>query len=132
MTRRLPERPSARAAGPELQVLAKWEDFTGWLLLHTARWPRWSRFSLCQRVVDHALDVSMALVDARYEPARRAELLRRANLALERMRLLLRLARASGLSSTRGFESAVRGVDEAGRMIHGWRVAIGERPEART
>ena len=26
-----------------------------------------------------------------------------------------------------GFETAMRGIDELGRMVHGWRVAIGER-----
>jgi len=26
-----------------------------------------------------------------------------------------------------GFETAMRGIDELGRMVHGWRVALGER-----
>jgi len=47
---------------------------------------------------------------------------------LERMRFLLRVARDSRVENAGGFEGAVRRIDEVGRMVHGWRVAIGERP----
>lgn len=120
-------RPPAREAGPELLVLARWEEFSGWLLQHTGRWPRTVRFTLCRRVQEHALDVAELLVAARYDPRRRRDHLRRINLLLERMRLLLRLARGVGAASPRGFESAIRGVDEAGRMIHGWRKTLEAR-----
>jgi len=112
-------RPPPREAPPELLVLQRWEAHSAWLLQHTSRWPRSMRFTLCRRVQEHALDVAEMLVVARYEPRERAGLLRRANLVLERMRLLLRFARAGGASSARAFESAVRGIDETGRMIHG-------------
>ena len=121
-------RPPAREAGPELLVLAKWEEFTGWLLAHTSRWPKSARFTLCQRVQNAALDVAEMLVVARYEPRARVRTLRRCNLTLERMRLLLRLARAAGVMPPAGFESAMRGLDETGRMLHGWR----ERAERET
>lgn len=86
------------------------------------------RFTLTQRLDNHALDVVEMLVSARYEPAVRRRLLPEINLRLERMRFLLRLARDSKVGTPAGFESAVRRIDEAGRMVHGWRVAIGERP----
>ena len=117
-------RPPAREAGPELLVLAKWEEFTGWFLGHTGRWPRSVRFTLCRRAQDHALDVAELLVVARYEPRRRRDHLKRVNLILERMRLLLRLAREMGAVSPKGFESSMRSIDEAGRMIHGWRKSL--------
>jgi len=104
-----------------LLVLGRWEEFTGWLLQHTGRWPRSVRFTLCRRVQEHALEVAELLVVARYDPRRRRDLLRRTNLILERMRLLLRLARGMGVGSGKGFESAMRGLDEAGRMVYGWR-----------
>ena len=49
------------------------------------------------------------------------------NLRLERLRFLLRLARKTNATSRKAFESAMRRIDEAGRMIHGWRTAIGGR-----
>ncbi|MCP3920022.1 MAG: four helix bundle protein [bacterium] len=121
----LSSRPPARETGPELLVLARWETFTAWLLAHTGRWPKTARFTLVQRLQNHALDVAEHLVVARYEPSRRRAVLHEANLLLERMRLLLRLARENGVQSRSGFESAARGLDEVGRMLHGWRRSLG-------
>ena len=115
------ERPRPRTAGPELLVLAHWEAFTTWLLECCGRWPRTVRFTLAQRLEDHALDVLELLVVARYQPRRRAQCLHDANLRLERMRLLLRVARARTIMSARAFEKACHDVDAAGRMLHGWR-----------
>ncbi len=130
MSAYMAHRPPPREAGPELLVLARWEEFTGWLLQHTARWPRSARFTLCQRVQNHALDVTEMLVVARYEPRERAKLLPRVNLLLERMRFLFRLAVASRVMPGRGFETAMRRVDEAGRMLHGWRETLRNREPA--
>lgn len=124
-------RPPAREAGPELVVLAHWETFVGWLLDHCGRWPRSVRFSLTLRLENHALDVLELMVVARYEPRRRPDALRRANLVLERMRLLCRVARTRGVMSARAFEKAMRDVDEAGRMLHGWRTSVGGRAQPR-
>ena len=129
MTSHLSRRPSAREAGPELLVLQRWEECTGWLLDHTARWPKSARFSLVRRVDDHALDVTELLIAARWEPAERPAALRAVNLRLERLRMLLRIARARGITSAHGFESAMRAIDETGRMVHGWRQAL-DRAEA--
>lgn len=127
------DRPPAREAGPELLVLQRFEEFVPWLLAHTARWPKSVRFTLAQRVENHALDVVEHLVLARYDTRRRRAALLRTNLTLERMRHLLRIARARGVGSAQGFESAMRGIDEAGRMVGGWLRNLPERrrPERR-
>lgn len=54
----LSNRPAAREAGHELLILAKWEEFTGWLLEHTAKWPKSARFGLedCSRYISALLD----------------------------------------------------------------------------
>ncbi|MBX3464317.1 MAG: four helix bundle protein [Planctomycetes bacterium] len=121
------DRPPAAEAGPELLVLRQWEEFTGWFLNHTGRWPKAARFSLTQRLENHALDVTEMLVQARYEPRQRAGLLRAINLRLERMRFLCRIARDAKVEQPKGFEATLRRLDEVGRMVHGWRVAIGDR-----
>jgi len=120
-------RPPARTAGPELLCLQKWEDTAGRLIESTARWPKSARFSLVQKVDNHALDIVEMLVVARYEPGLRKKLLRQINLRLERLRFLLRIARTRNVMPAEKFETAMRGVDELGRMVHGWRVAIGDR-----
>lgn len=124
----LSNRPHARQAGPELLVLERWEEFCGWLLAHTGRWPKSARFTLCQRVQNHALDVVELLVVARWEPRVRKRSLRRANLLLERMRHLFRLARGANVMPRASFESAMLGLDETGRMLGGWRKALNARP----
>jgi hypothetical protein len=70
------DRPRPREAGPGLLVLAHWEAFVPWLLEHCGRWPRSARFSLTQRLENHALDVLELLVVARYQPRHRAGSLR--------------------------------------------------------
>jgi hypothetical protein len=110
-----------------LLVLAKWEDFTGWLLENTSKWPKSARFGLVRRVDDHALDITELLIVARWEPRERKTALREVNLRLERMRFLLRIARSRGVMPAGGFETAMRHVDEAGRMVHGWRETLGAR-----
>jgi len=124
VTGHLSHRPEAREAGPELLVLSKWETFSAWLFEHSGRWPKSARFTLAQRVQVLALELAELLVVARYEPAQRRAVLRQANLALERMRVLLRLALAARVTSASGFESAMRGIDETGRMLHGWRKSL--------
>lgn len=121
-------RPSPRPAGPELLVLAKFEEFTGVLLERTAKWPKSTRFTLTQRIENHALDVVEDLVIARYRPPERATRLVAVNLRLERMRHLFRLAKAAGACPFTVFESSLKALDETGRMVHGWRTgrAAGE------
>lgn len=126
------DRPRPRFAGPELLVLAHWETFVPWLLEHCGRWPRSVRFTLAQRLEDHALDVLELLVVARYQPHQRAGSLHEANLRLERMRFLLRVAKARAITPARAFEKACHDLDETGRMLHGWRQRSRPTPQPET
>lgn len=122
-------RPPAREAGPELLVLARFEEFATWFAERCARWPKHARFTLTQRLLNHAFDVLEELVVARYSRRDRRARLDAVNLRLERMRHLLRIARATGVCPHTTFESALRQLDEVGRMLHGWRSAVGGVPE---
>ena len=126
MTARV-DRPEPRRAPDELLVLQRAEELAAWLLERSCRWPKRLRFVLTQRIENHALDLVEMLVQARYEPRRRRATLTEANLRLERVRFLLRIARAGGTSTPRVHEGLVRRVDEIGRMLHGWRVSAGDR-----
>jgi hypothetical protein len=94
------DRPPAAEAGPELLVLQKWEAFAAWFLNHTARWPKAARFTLTQRLENHALDVTELLVAARYDPRRRKPLLHDVNLRLERLGLPVRFANMTSVFTT--------------------------------
>lgn len=118
-------------AGPDLVLLDRWEAFVDWLLGHTARFPKAMRCTITQRLENHALDVTEMLIIARYQPDARATLLPGVNLIYERMRHLLRLVRRRGVLAARSFETAMRRLDECGRMTHGWLHAR-RQPRARS
>ena len=105
---------------PEVpQVFLVWEAFLGWLLDQTAKFPRDVRHTLTNRIDNLALDVYEGIVEARYTRERHS-ILRRANLNLEKLRLLLRLAHTRRHLSHGAHERAQREIDTAGRMIGGW------------
>ena len=104
----------------EVPVLfVHWERFLSWLLDHTEKFPRRLRLTLTNRIDNMALGVFEALVEARYTKNRRS-ILARVNLELEKLRLLLRLARDRGCLSRRSFEHACKEINQAGRMVGGW------------
>ena len=126
-----PKPAGARQAEVELLALSRWDEHTAWLLDRTTRWPKTMRMTLTQRVESEALDIVGMLVLARYRRSGRRAVLDEANLALERLRYLLRFARGRGALSAATFEAAVRGVDEVGRMLYGWRQRLAEEGRTR-
>ncbi len=109
-------------AEAELPLFVLWERTLGDLLDRTAKFPKAVRFSFTSRVDNHALDILEAIVEARFATGRRrATLLREADVRLSKLRILLRLCRDRRYLDRKGFEHVARNLDEAGRMIGGWR-----------
>ena len=103
----------------DLPVFVAWLDFLQWLLPTTAKLPRHIRFTFVNRIDNLALDVVEDLVEARYSRDRRA-VLARANLRLEKLRVLLRLCHALGYFPHARCEHAMRCVNDVGKMVGGW------------
>lgn len=122
-----PEREKARLAEDELLVLNRWEEMLPALFESTGRWPKPLRVSLGTRVENHALDILEELVIARFQKEGRLDRLRALDLLLERLRRLLRLAQARGALSRDGFERWMRGINEIGKMLAGWRASLKSR-----
>lgn len=111
---------SERTEAPAL--VSHWERVIGELLDRTARFPKVVRFTFAARIENLALDVLEELVEARYASGReKQEALRRADARLARLRVMVRLAHARRYLDHRGYEQVSRQVDEAGRMLGGWR-----------
>ncbi len=106
----------ARAGGPALE---KCYQFLVWLLPTLEKFPRSQRCLLGDRIECTALDVLEGLVEATYS-AQSEPLLRRVNLALEKLRFLFRLARDLHYLDERRYEFVARSVDEIGRLVGGW------------
>ena len=105
---------------PEVPVVfSHWETFLSWLFDRTQKLPRRLRFTFTTRIDNLALDVFELLVEARYT-RERAPMLRRVNLNLEKLRLLLRLIHDQGHLDRKAFAYAMREIDTIGRMVGGW------------
>jgi len=103
----------------DLPVFVKWIDFLEWLLPVTERFPKRVRFSFSERINQLALDIVEDLVEARYSNNKR-EILRRANLRLEKLRVLLRISNKQKFLDYKLYEYAMQEINQVGKMLGGW------------
>ena len=94
-------------------------QFLVWLMLTIEKFPRSHKFTIGDRIEITALDVLEALIEATYTKDR-LQHLQQANLGIEKLRFLLRLAGDLKLLDRRRYEHAARALDETGRLIGGW------------
>lgn len=107
---------NVRRTGPALEAHFQ---FLLWLAPTVEKFPRSQKFTLGDRMQTAALDVLDALIEATYTHDRRAHLAR-ANLGLEKLRFLFRLAVELRHLDIRRYEHAARALDEIGRLVGGW------------
>ena len=103
----------------DLPIFALWMDFLTWLLDTTVKFPKRIRFTLSQRIENLALDIVEDLVEARYS-SQKVSILRRANLRLEKIRVLLRICHTQRYLSHTSYHHAMRSLHEVGSMLGGW------------
>ena len=66
------------------------------------------------------MDILEGVIEARYSKNKK-EMLRRIDLSLEKLRLLLRMCHDMQYLDHKGYEYAARNINEAGKMVGGWR-----------
>ena len=103
----------------DLPIFVIWMEFVKWLFPVTEKLPKRVRFSLADRIDNLALDVVGDLVEARYAKDK-GPVLNRANLRLEKLRVLLRLCHDFKYISYSAYKHSLRSINEAGRMLGGW------------
>lgn len=106
----------ARETGPALEAHYR---FLLWLVPAVDGFPRRQKFLLGDRIQRVALDVLESLVDATYTK-QRASHLAQANLGIEKLRFLLRLAWDLRHLDARRYEHAARSLDDIGRKVGAW------------
>ena len=104
----------------ELPIFTQWYAVVGTLLERVGGFPRNLRPTLGRRLLDRSLDVLDDVVRLRYS-RQRSELFREATLALEQVRILLRLAFERRLLSAGQYAELSEAIDACGRMLGGWR-----------
>jgi hypothetical protein len=110
-------------------VFSKTYDLLQWLIPRTLEFPKSQRFVMALRVQQTALGFYELLVQAG-KGLDQAGNLRRADVALEQLRLYLRLCKDLGLLGPRQYEHSVRLTDEIGRLLGGWLKKPGEPKQA--
>ncbi len=103
----------------ELPIFTRWLEFLAWLLPATEKFPKRVRFTFADRINNLALDIVEDLVEARYSRGKQP-LLKRVNLRLEKLRILLRLCHQLQYLPHQGYEHAMRELNPMGRMLGGW------------
>jgi four helix bundle protein len=105
---------------PEPPLFVLWYDFSKWLLNKTEKFPKKIRFSLSNRIDNLALDIIENISEARYS-RNKIEALKRIDLSMEKLRVLLRMCHDLAYLDHKGYEYASRKINEAGKMVGGWR-----------
>ena len=110
----------------ELPLYVCWSEFLKWLFGRTEKFPRRVRLSISNRLESLSLDILEDIVEARYSRERRS-ILKRINLRLDKMRVLLRLCHERGFLAHEGYEFGFRQLSEVGAMVGGWYRSEGSR-----
>lgn len=103
----------------EVDAITRLYDFMLWLIPKIEKFPRSQRFVLGDRIEIAALEILELLIEAAYT-RKKAALLRRANLKLEKLRYLIRLSKDLKLINIKSYQFAAETMGAAGRSIGGW------------
>ena len=101
------------------QAVQSCHELLLWLIPQLDKFPRVRRFTLGGRIEGGLLEVLELLVEAAYTRNKEA-VLHRANLRLDVMRHLWRLAHELKVIVTRRYEHGATLMDDLGRQIGGW------------
>jgi hypothetical protein len=103
-------------------LFVKTYDLLKYLLPVTQKFPKSQRFVMAKRIQDAALDFHECLLEARkVDLVRRRDVLRRADVELEKLRLHLRLSMELEYLKFPQYQHASGYVVEIGRMLGAWR-----------
>lgn len=106
----------------EVTAVSRTYDLILWAVPQVSKFPRDHRFGLGDRTVGHLYDLLELLLEASYSRDK-ARLLGQANLEVDKLRYMLRLAKDLRVLSINRYEHGVRVLDDIGRQVGGWRKA---------
>lgn len=103
----------------DLPIFIKWMDFLKWLLVTLDGFPKKVRFNFTDRLINLSLQIVEDLVEARYS-RNKGPVLRRANMNLEKIRILMRICFELRFFSRKSYEHSSFLINEVGKMLGGW------------
>ena len=107
------------SAKEEMLLIKRGYDFSKWLLNHTGKFPKSYRFSVAAKMENAILDFIEVATVANMR-CDKLPLLRRADEALARLRLLFRLSYEMRFINLTSYEYGSGKLVELGRMLGGW------------
>lgn len=103
----------------EMLVIKKGYDFSKWLLHHTGKFPKSYRFSIAAKLENGILDFIEMTTVANMRKVK-LPLLKQADEALARIRLLFRLSFEMRFINVQSYEFGSRQLVELGKLLGGW------------
>ena len=108
----------------DLIIFQKAYDFLKWEHVLVAKYPKAEKFVLAQKTENAALELVSAIIEANFRHDKTAAL-PRVILALELLRIWVRLGFDLRFMSLKQYETGSRSLDEIGRLLGGWTKKFG-------
>lgn len=103
-----------------------WETFVDWLLDKTELFAQKYRYTLTAHLINLALEIQRKIIHARFQ-TKKLEVLEEIHIDLEVMSGLLRHCFHKKLLAANSFEHACQQLEEASKMVAGWKKYQGEK-----
>lgn len=103
----------------ELPIFVKWLETLSWMIQTAEKFPKRLRGTITDRLLNMVLDIVDDFIEARYTRSK-LNALRRANLRLEKIRILMRIVHEQRILSHQSYKHGVYRINEVGKMLGGW------------
>ena len=103
----------------EIDAITKLYDFILWIIPKLEKFPRGQKFLIGDRIETLMLDILDILIEAAYS-RKKHEILKAANLKLEKLRYLIRLSKDLNLINIKSYEFSSRSINDVGNSVGGW------------
>ncbi len=107
----------------EPPLFTRWEMAMNWLLDTVEKFPKNSRFTVGQRIINVSLDIMELLIEARYAQKgkkEKIEYLHKINIALDKLRIFMRIAENRKYLSQKQIAFIFQELFEIGSLLGGW------------
>ena len=103
----------------EVDAITRLYDYLLWVVPKLEKFPKSQKFLLADRIENLLLDILELLIEASYS-RKKDRPLEAANIKLEKVRYLIRLAKDMQLLNLKSYENSARMLHEIGTSVGGW------------
>ncbi len=105
--------------GKELTIMPRVYDLILWYSKKITYYPKKYKYNLGERITDLFLGVIENIIEAQYSQ-KKYHFLRKTNIVLEKLRLMVRLSKDLQCISLNEYEYLAKEINEIGKMVGGW------------